>query len=66
MNTFNSLRLPGLRPWRLGGITALLLVLAACFAHLAAAQSVKEAVTFSAQWQVHLQQDGKGSDSRGA
>ena len=66
MNTFNSLRLSGLRPWRLGGITALLLVLAVCFAHLAAAQSVKEAVTFSAQWQVHLQQDGKGSDSRGA
>ncbi|WP_288094051.1 hypothetical protein [Thiomonas sp.] len=40
--------------------------MSACFAHLAAAQSVKEAVTFSAQWQVHLQQDGKGSDSRGA
>lgn len=66
MNTFNSLRLSGLRPWRLGGITALLLVLASCCGHLAAAQSVKGAVTFSAQWQVHLQQDGKGSDSRGA
>ncbi len=66
MNTFNSLRLSGLRYWRLGGITVLLLVLAACCGHLAAAQSVKGAVAFSAQWQVHLQQDGKGSDSRGA
>jgi hypothetical protein len=66
MNTFNFLRLTGLRPWRQGVITALLLVLAVCFAPLAAAQSAKGAVTFSAQWQVHLEQDGKGSDSRGA
>jgi len=66
MNAFHPSRLVRSPIRHLGVFVSVLLAFCVGLAQPAAAQPAKTDTTFSAQWQVHLQQDGHGTDARGA